>query len=81
MKKEFDFFDREENKRRLWIFLYATCVFTLFLDLIFPREGVLGFDSFFGFYAIMGFISCALLILISKLLGIILKVDEDYYDR
>jgi len=34
-----------------------------------------------GFYSILGFISCAVLILVSKVLGIFLKVEEDYYDR
>ena len=32
-------------------------------------------------YAILGFISCAVLILFSKLVGLFLKAKENYYDK
>jgi hypothetical protein len=80
-KKEFDFFDKPETIRKLWILLYVVCALTVVPDLFTHRHAYFGFDDFFGFYAILGFLSCAALILFSKVLGLILKVKEDYYDR
>ncbi len=61
--------------------LYVVCGLTVVPDFFIEHEGHFGFDGFFGFYAVLGFVSCAILILISKLLGIFLKVEEDYYDK
>jgi hypothetical protein len=80
-KKEFDFFDRPENIRKLWIFLYVFCGLTLIPDFFIRREAHFGFDGFPGFYALLGFVSCVALILFSKLVGLVLKVKENYYDK
>ena len=80
-KKEFDYFDKPKNIRRLWVMLYAACGLTVIPDLFTTRHAYFGIDSFFGFYALLGFVSCTVLILFSKLVGLILKVKEDYYDR
>jgi hypothetical protein len=39
------------------------------------------FQYFPQFFAIFGLIGCMLLILIAKAMGIILVVDEDYYQK
>jgi len=67
--------------RKLWIFLYVLCGITIIPDFFIHRESHFGLDGFFGFYALLGFISCAVLILISKLLGLFIKVGEYYYDK
>ncbi len=79
-KKEFDYFDKPENVRKLWIMLYAVCALLVVPDIFTRRHAYFGFDGFFGFYALLGFISCAVLILLSKLVGLILKTKENYYD-
>ena len=79
-KKEFDYFDKPAVKRRLWILLYVVCALSIVPDIFVDRHPHFGFDGFIGFYAILGFVSCAILILLSKLIGRILKVKEDYYD-
>ena len=38
------------------------------------------FDGFIGFYAVFGFTACAVLILLAKVIGKVLKVKENYYD-
>ena len=81
VKKEFDYFDRPENIRKLWIVLYIICGLTIVPDFFTHRHAHFGFDYFFGFYALLGFVSCAVLILFSKLVGLMLKVKEDYYDK
>jgi len=80
-KKEFDFFDRPENIRKLWIFLYVCCGLTLIPDFFTHREAHFVVDGFFGFYGLLGFVSCVALILFSKLVGLFLKVKEDYYGK
>jgi hypothetical protein len=80
-KKEFDFFDRPKNIRKLWILLYVLCALTLIPDFFTHREMHFGVDGIFGFYGLLGFISCVALILFSKLVGIVLKVKENYYDK
>ena len=80
-RKEFDYFDKPKNIRRLWFMLYAACGLTVIPDLFTTKHAYFGIDSFFGFYALLGFVSCVALILFSKLVGLILKVKEDYYDR
>jgi len=80
-KKEFDFFDKPKNIRKLWIMLYLVCGLLIIPDLFTHPHSYFGFDIFFGFYALLGFVSCAVLILFSKLLGLMLKVKEDYYDQ
>ncbi|RJX28323.1 MAG: hypothetical protein C4531_12095 [Desulfurivibrio sp.] len=80
-KKEFDYFDRPETIKKLWILLYIVCVLTVIPDFFTDRHAYFGFDGYFGFFALLGFISCAVLILFSKLVALVLKTKEDYYDR
>ena len=79
-KKEFDYFDRPDVIRKLWILLYIVCGLTVVGELFAHRHPHFGFDSFFGFSAVLGFVSCAALILFSKLVAMFLKAREDYYD-
>jgi len=78
--KEFDYFDRPEVIRKLWILLYVVCGLTVVCEFFIQRHPHFGFDGFFGFYAVLGFVACAVLILLSKLVALFLKAREDYYD-
>ena len=81
-KKDSGYFDRQETIRKLWILLYAACGLTVIPDFFTHKEPhVFSFDDFFGFKALLGFVSCAVLILFSKVVGLILKAKEDYYDQ
>jgi hypothetical protein len=79
--KEVDFFDKPENIKKIWIMLYVVCGLLVVPDFFTHRHPRFGFDGFFGFYALLGFVSCTVLILFSKLVGLVLKVKEDYYDN
>ena len=79
-KKGFDFFDKPKNIKKLWIMLYVVCGLLVVPDFFIHRHPHFGFDGFFGFYALFGFVSCTVLILFSKVVGWVLKVREDYYD-
>lgn len=80
-KKEFDYFDRPETIKKLWIMLYAICGLLVVADFFTHRHPHFGFDGFIGFYALLGFVSCSVLILFSKLVALALKTKEDYYDK
>jgi len=80
--KEWTWFDHPQNIRRLRLGFYIVLVLLVLPDffihkhtLFSPIEGVP------GFYALFGFIACVAIILISKVLGYVLKRPEDYYDR
>ena len=75
------FFEKPATIRALWILLYAVCGLTLVPELFIDRHVYFGIDHFFSFFAVLGFIACALLILFAKGLGFMLKKDEDYYDE
>ena len=74
------FLDRPGSIRKLWILLYVVCGLTLVPELFITRKPHFAYDDIFGFYALMGFVACALLILIAKGIGFILKKSEGYYD-
>ncbi len=80
-KEQKDFLERPETLRVLWIFLYVICGLTLLPELFIDRHPHFGFDSFFGFYAVLGFVSCAVLILLAKFGGLFLKRKENYYEE
>ncbi len=78
-KKDFDFFDKPKNRKLLWFLLWVTCGLTVVLELVAHPVHHFGFADIFSFNAILGFVACALLILLAKLLGFFLKKPEDYY--
>ena len=78
-KKEFDWFDRASSRKILWWLLWITCGLTVVAELFIYRKPHFEIDGLFGWYALMGFVGCALMILAAKGLGIFLKRGEDYY--
>ena len=74
-------FDKPENVKRLLRTLYAICAGLLLIDLVFERHIIHLWESLFGFYALFGFVGCALLVLIAREMRKIVMRDEDFYDR
>ena len=62
---------------------YGILVLLIVADFIIPRHEIHFFgDKIPGFWSLFGFISCALIIIVSKWLGHHwLMRDEDYYDK
>jgi len=74
----------ESTKKRLWKLLWGLCIFLLLIELFVERHGHFGdhsLDSYFGFYGLLGFISASICLVISKVIGLVLTVKENYYDR
>lgn len=73
--------DRPENVKRLWrgfLIVLAALVLVEFAVVLHPHFAV---DAVFAFHAWYGFVACAVLILMAKLLGLVLKRPDTYYER
>lgn len=71
---------RPATIRKLWIALYTVLALTVAAQLAIKVKGYFGIDSWFGFGAAFGFLSCVAMVLVAKALGALLKRPEDYYD-
>jgi hypothetical protein len=71
---------RESTIRLLWIVSVAILAILVLADLLVEHHAHFGIDGTFGFNAWFGFASCVALVLIAKLLGLILKRPDTYYD-
>ena len=75
-------FDLPQNIKRLKIGFYIVLVLLVLPDFFIHKSTLFSsIEAVPGFYALFGFISCVAIILISKLLGFVLKKNEDYYER
>ena len=72
---------RDSTIRRLWIVFAIVLVLTVLADLAISHHPYFGLDGSFGFGAWFGFVSCVVLIVAAKALGIIFKRSDTYYDR
>lgn len=70
---------RSENIRKLWLVFIAILLLTLIADLFVHQHQYFGIEDSFGFYAWYGFVTCVVMILLAKLLGVFLKRPENYY--
>jgi len=77
--KEFDWFDRPASRRLLWRSLWVACALSLLAELLAHRHPHFGIDGWFGFYGLLGFVGCAVMILFAKAMGYWVKREEDYY--
>ena len=80
--KETDWIYRESTKKLLMRLLLVGCAISVLLELIvINRGGKFGVDGLFGFYAVLGFVSCTLMIFVAKGLGLWLKVPTNFYEE
>lgn len=79
MKK--DFLDNPKNVKRIVHALVASCVILFGLDFILHRHTQHPWEEMFGFYAIYGFVSCVILVLLAKELRKLIMRSEDYYQH
>ena len=72
---------RPSTIRLLWIVFMVILALTVLADLFIDHHGDFGIDGTIGFYAWYGFLSCVVLVIGSKGLGVLLKRKDDYYGR
>jgi hypothetical protein len=73
-------FDNPKNVRRVIRGLLIACAILLGLDAIIHRHAVHPWEGLFGFYALYGFVSCVILVVLAKELRKFIIRREDYYD-
>lgn len=71
---------RPATIRWIWIVSIAILALTVLGDLFVTHHPHFGIDGSFGFGAWYGFLSCVVMVLGAKGLGLLLKVRDDYYD-
>ena len=71
---------RPRTIRLIWIVSLVVLALLVALDLIVAHKPHFGIDAIFGFGAWFGFLSCVVLILVPKAIGVILKRSDSYYD-
>ncbi|GEQ96371.1 hypothetical protein JCM17844_00080 [Iodidimonas gelatinilytica] len=71
---------RPSTIRILWILFIAMLAATVVAQLFVEPHASFGIDGWLGFAAVFGFSSCALMVVVAKLLGYILKRPEGHYD-
>ena len=74
-------FDNPNNVRRVLWALVAICSLLFAADFIYHRHIVHPWEELWGFYAIYGFVACAVLVLVAKQMRKLLMRGEDYYER
>lgn len=76
---------RSENRPKLWLIQIAILLLALLPEFFTDHHAHLpgsGFDldASFGFFAWYGFLCCAGMVALAKILGIFLKRSDTYYD-
>ncbi|MDP7668363.1 MAG: hypothetical protein QF738_09920 [Rhodospirillales bacterium] len=74
-------FDTPRNVKAVIYGLFAVCGVLFALDGFIHRHVEHPWESWFGFYALYGFVVCAFLVLAARELRKIVRRDEDYYDE
>lgn len=72
--------DKPENRRKVRIVLYVACVLLVAADFVVHRHVGMAAEKVPAFYAWYGFISLVAVVLSAKVLRMIVKRREDYYD-
>ncbi|MDP1702545.1 MAG: hypothetical protein Q8L53_16520 [Aestuariivirga sp.] len=65
--------------RLLWIAFSIVLAVLVALDAFLVPHPYFGLDGTFGFSAWYGFISCVVLVVLAKVLGMLFKRPDDYY--
>lgn len=67
--------------RRLWIGFVAVLAAAVAAGFVVDKHPHFAFESMPAFYALFGFGACVLLVIGSKLLGVLLGRPDTYYDE
>ncbi|MDY6843582.1 MAG: hypothetical protein SVW57_05770 [Thermodesulfobacteriota bacterium] len=78
--KELSFLDSPENRKKFRIFFYISLVILLIIDFFIHKHGHFPWETAPEFFAVYGFIACVALIFVAKILRLVVKRKEDYYD-
>ena len=80
MKKELKIFDNPQKNKRFMVIFYISLAVLLLVDFFIHKHAEFPWEEIPEFFAVYGFVSCVLFIFIAKILRLIIKRDEHYYD-
>jgi hypothetical protein len=80
-EKQLHWLVRPSTIRKLWIGSSIVLALMVLAQTVIYVKGYFGFDAWFGFGAVYGFASCLMMVLVAKLLGLVLKRPQNYYDE
>ena len=79
--KELKFLDKSENRNKvIWCF-FASLFVLVVVDFFIHKHAEFPWESAPLFYAVYGFTACVSLIFVAKLLRLLVKRKEDYYNK
>jgi len=70
---------RPATIRKLWYGFSTALIVVVLLQGVIYIKGYFGVDGWLGFGAIYGFISCLLMVLAAKFLGLFIKRPDNFY--
>ncbi len=73
--------DKPSNVRWLWRGFLVVLALTVLAEPFVHLHPEFGIESLFAFNAWFGFLACALMILVARALGLLLKRRDDYYSE
>lgn len=79
-RKELTFMDSRGNQERVRRYFYIVLIILLAIDPFIAKHVHFPWEQVPAFYAVYGFIACVSLIFVAKLLRLLVKRKEDYYD-
>lgn len=79
-QKELTFLDSEKSQLMVRKYFYVSLVVLLIIDFFLHKHVHFSWEKAPCFYAVYGFIACVSLIFVAKLLRLLVKRREDYYD-
>lgn len=72
---------RSGTIRMLWIMAFVVLALLIIADIFAKHYSYFGIEGTFAFAAWFGFVSCAILVVASKVIGAIFKRPDNYYDQ
>ena len=79
-QKELTFLDSEQNQLKVRRYFYISLLVLLIIDLFVHKHVHFSWENAPCFYAVYGFVACVSLIFGAKLLRLLVKRREDYYE-
>ncbi len=72
---------RPETIRKLWIGFAIVLALLAAADFLVHKHDYVGPDGWFGFYWVYGFGACVAMVVFAKVLGVLIKRPDGYYDH
>lgn len=64
---------------KLWCGFIGVLAVIVLAQTVIPIKGYFAVDGWFGFGAVYGFVSCLLMVLVAKVVGVVLKRPREYF--